>query len=35
MIMVHAGMIIFQGGPGGGGGGGVGLQYKRMGMLVA
>ena len=33
MIMVHAGMIIFQGGPGGGGG--VGLQYKRMGMLVA
>ena len=34
MIMVHAGMIIFQGGPGGGGGG-VGLQYKRMGMLVA
>ena len=32
MIMVHAGMIIFQGGPGGEG---VGLQYKRMGMLVA
>ena len=30
--MVHAGMIIFKGGLGGGGGG---LQYKRMGMLVA